>query len=292
MKSFLANTRLTLTSILRIILKSHWRNILKSQFSNNKTACLILGNGPSLNTTIEKYRDELHKFDLIAVNNFATTDFFAILQPKYYIINASILFLPDEELTPIYQNMKHSMLGAIAEKTSWEMEMMVPFVAKKSTYFQQLIKNNPNIRPIYFNYESIEGFDGCKNLFFKLGLGTPRPHNVIIPAIMNCVYLNYKTIAIAGADHSWLKEITVSEDNIALVNQKHFYDENESKAVPMADFQIRPRRLHEVLHKFMLSFQGYWEMKTYLEKRKVNVFNCSETSMIDAFERKKITEIN
>jgi hypothetical protein len=108
---------------------------------------------------------------------------------------------------------------------------------------------------------------------------------------MNCIYLKYKTIALVGADHSWLKEISVSDENVALVNQKHFYDENESKAAPMSDYQIRPRRLHEMLLKFMLSFKGYWEINEYIEGSDIHIYNCSETSMIDAFERKKLTEI-
>lgn len=291
MKGFLARLRLTFSSFIRVLVKSHWNGILKSQFLNNKTACLILGNGPSLKESIEKYEAVFSKFDIVAVNNFAATEYFTELKPKYFIINASILFLPDEQLNALYLEMKQTMLGNIAKKTSWEMELMVPFVAKKSSYFQQILKENPHIRPIYFNFESMEGFNWFKNFFFNLGFGTPRPHNVIIPAIMNCIYLNYKTIALVGADHSWLKEISVSEDNVALVNQKHFYDENESKAAPMSDFQTRPRRLHEMLHKFMLSFQGYWEIVAYTQSKKVKIYNCSETSMIDAFERKKLTEL-
>jgi hypothetical protein len=291
MKTALLHFQQSLVTLARIILQSRWRGILKSEFTNPKASCLILGNGPSLNATIEQYADQFERFDLVAVNSFASSQYYTQLEPRFYIINASIVFLPDDQLTPLYQNLKHSMLGSIAEKTTWEMELMVPFVAQKSEYFQNLLKQNKHIRPLYFNYQSIEGFTGLKRFFFRKGLGTPRPHNVIIPAIMNCIYLKYKTIALVGADHSWLKEISVSDENVALVNQKHFYDENESKAAPMSDYQIRPRRLHEMLLKFMLSFKGYWEINEYIEGSDIHIYNCSETSMIDAFERKKLTEI-
>jgi hypothetical protein len=77
----------------------------------------------------------------------------------------------------------------------------------------------------------------------------------------------------------------VNDKNEALVNQKHFYDENESKPLKMQDWN-RARKLHEMIHKFYLSFRGYWELKSFIEKSGVKVYNASEISMIDAFERK------
>ena len=54
------------------------------------------------------------------------------------------------------------------------------------------------------------------HFFFSKGLAMPRPHNVLIPSIMNLAYLGYKELYIVGADHSWLSEITVNENNEAL----------------------------------------------------------------------------
>jgi len=106
------------------------------------------------------------------------------------------------------------------------------------------------------------------------------------------IYLNYKIIYIIGADHSWLPEITVNDKNEALINQKHFYDENESRPEKMQDYISRPRKLHEIIHKFYLTFKGYWIIKEYAANKNVSVYNASEISMIDAFERKEIPEIN
>jgi hypothetical protein len=94
-----------------------------------------------------------------------------------------------------------------------------------------------------------------------------------------------------GADHSWLAEISVTENNEALVNQKHFYDGDTSKPQKMQDYIVRPRRLHEVIHKFYLSFKGYWDIKAYAEAKQIKIYNASEVSMIDAFERKKLSAV-
>lgn len=286
MMSFFINLRLSLVSLIRIVFFSKWRGILKSTNSSKKSGCIIIGNGPSFKQTIEQHGEHFQNFDLVAVNNFATSFYFEQLKPSYYIINATILFLPDDKQSLLYQNMKREFFQHIVSKTTWDMEIMVPFMAKKSTDFQAILHQNNHLKPLYFNLESIEGFAFLKNRLFQLGLGCPRPHNVIIPALMNMMYLQYKTIHVVGADHSWLPQISVNEENIALVNQQHFYDEQESKAAPMQD-RAQARKLHEILEKFMLSFKGYWEIKAYAQSRGVSIYNSSEVSYIDAFERKK-----
>jgi hypothetical protein len=109
---------------------------------------------------------------------------------------------------------------------------------------------------------------------------------------MNLIHLDYKELYIVGADHSWLGEISVNDKNEAMVHQKHFYDEDISKPQKMEDRQDRPRRLHEIIHKFYLSVKGYWEIASYASKKRVKIYNSSEFSMIDAFERKPLNQIN
>jgi hypothetical protein len=288
---FTSNLRLSLETSIRIILLSKWIGILKSDKKLNKKSCIILGNGPSFKITIDKHVEILRHHDLVCVNNFALTDYYESLSPKYYIINAKIIFLDDAAQSEFWREIKKSLFDALVMKTSWDIEIMVPFIAKKSIDFQNILVNNSNLKAIYYNHTSIEGFLFLRRFFFKLKLGTPRPHNVVIPAIMNMIFLDYKKIGLIGVDHGWLEEITVNKKNEAFVNQKHFYDENTSKPEKMQDYSTRPRRLHEILHKFYLSFRGYWEIKTYAEKKKIEIYNCSETSMIDAFERKPLTDL-
>jgi hypothetical protein len=189
-----------------------------------------------------------------------------------------------------YVELRNQIFSNIQDKTNWDLTLMVPFLAKKSIYFTAFLERNPKINCVYFNPTPIEGLTSVNNLLFKLGLGMPRPHNILIPAIMNSIYLNYKIIYILGADHSWLPEITVNEKNEALINQKHFYDEADSKPEQMKDLISRPRRLHEIIHKFYLTFKGYWAIKKFADSKNITIFNASEISMIDAFERNTISE--
>jgi hypothetical protein len=269
-------------SLIKIALMSGFRNILKSETSKNKS-CIILGNGPSLTRSIEKHSFEQQ--DILCVNNFVSSHFYTEIKPRFYILGAPILFFEEGNMSPFYIQLRNTIFNGLSEKTTWRVELMVPKMARKSAYFTSFLVKNPLITPLYYNTTPVEGLSGINHFLFSRGLGMPRPHNVLVPAIMNCIHLGYKEIYLFGADHSWLGEIEVNDKNEALVNQKHFYDENESKPEKMQDFISRPRRLHEIIHKFYLSFKGYWEIKFYAEKRGVSIVNCSETSMIDAFER-------
>ena len=287
MKSFILNFIQSIASIGKVIILSKFNNILNLK-DNRKKECIILGNGPSLTKSIKKYSLELNNYDLICVNNFVASDLFSEIKPSFYIIAAPIFFKPENELSSIYLELRNNIFSKLQIKTNWNLNLMVPFVAKKSSYFQHFLESNSFITPIYFNATPIEGLKFVNNFLFNLGLGMPRPHNIVIPAIMNCIYLNYEKIYLIGADHSWLPEISVNQQNEALVNQKHFYDENESKPLKMEDYITRPRRLHEIIHKFYLTFKGYWEIKSYANYKKVQIYNSSEYSMIDAFEKREI----
>jgi hypothetical protein len=288
MKELILKCGQTIATIAKIILLSNWKGILKYSGILKSNKVIIIGNGPSFKGTYEKYSEILKANETICVNSFATSSLYQNIQPKFYILNAPILFHKEADISPYYINLRNSIFLALKEKTTWELLIMVPFIAKKSESFKLLLQQNSNIHPLYYNTTPAEGFSLFKHFLFRKGLGMPRPHNVIIPAVINLMKLGYKEIYLTGADHSWLAEISVNDKNEALVNQKHFYDENESKPEKMQDFISRPRRLHEIIQKFHLSFKGYWEIHDFAQKEGVEIYNASEFSMIDAFERRKL----
>jgi len=103
-------------------------------------------------------------------------------------------------------------------------------VPLKNKEWQPLLAGNPHIKLYVYNTTPIEGFQVFCNWIFRKGWGVPRPHNVLIPSIAMGLRLPFKKIYLAGADHSWLPEITVTDDNVVLMHQKHFYDQNKSQA--------------------------------------------------------------
>lgn len=280
-------------SLVRLFLEFRFYNssiqVIKKVKTKDKV--LILGNGPSFIQTEHKFGPFFEEFDLVAVNRFPETPAFEKYKPKFLVLLAQIFYLPETQLSDEYIEINKLLFGSLQSKTTWNLTVIVPANQRKSKRLHDLLHNNKNISPYFVKANPIEGFAWFRHLGYHLRLGMPRPHNVLIPSIMVAMQAHYKQIAIVGADHSWLSEISVNQENEVFVHQKHFYDQSTSEPRQMKDYIVRPRLLHEVLHKFYLSFRGYWEIKTYAEQKQIKIYNCSETSMIDAFERKQLTQL-
>ncbi len=272
----------TLITIIRFIFLSQYRKV-KSKISNNINL-LILANGPSLNTLINNYESFLNDKILLCVNFFPNTAYFEKYKPNYHVISAPELWRSDA--MPEYIELSKLLFENLAKKTEWHLTLFIPFEAKKFKTWQKIIASNTYIKVQYFNPTPVEGYKWFRHLAYNLQLGMPRPHNVLIPSIMLGMALRFKTIYLWGADHSWLNEISVDDNNCVLVNQKHFYDENTSKSQPMNKFK-GTRRLHEVLIKFVHAFKGYFDIEEYAQSKRIKIYNATPNSYIDAFERYK-----
>ena len=280
----------TKLSILRILLQSTFSNIVKGNMQQK--GLLILGNGPSLTDTFATTDlKAIQSFDLLAVNNAANDDKFTEIKPKYYLLNAVTYFQEDDELNEFYIQTNRTLFESLKSKTTWDMTLLLPFRARKSKAISSLLVSNSHLKIAYFNQTPIEGFAFFTHCWYSKGLGMPRPHNVLIPGIMVGIRLGYRHITIVGADHSWLKDLSVNEKNEALLRHVHYYDPEGSKPMKVEDRIAQPRKLHEIIHKFYLSFQGYWIIKDFAKHKGITIINASKVSMIDAFERKELTSM-
>lgn len=284
MASFVENALLTIKALIKVILLSKFKKLQKTD--NLKTECVILGNGPSINNFVKQNLNFIENKSLVCVNYFANTNYYEKLKPQIYIIAAPEMWI--DNVNENYIVSRNLLLDNLTKKTTWELTMYIGIDAKKYKHNYEKLSENSNIKIVYFNNIGIEGFKKVMFLFFRLNLGMPRPHNVLIPSLMLSINFGFNKIYIAGADHDWIKYITVADDNKVYLEQKHFYDENTSKPKPMKKLGKGERHLHEILDKFRLSLQGYFIIKEYAQKNKIQIYNITPNSYIDAFERKKI----
>jgi hypothetical protein len=272
----------SIISFLKVALLSKFFTDIK-KVQRPHDCCVILGNGPSLNDSITGNKKFLQDKDLFCVKSFPLTKYYLELKPVYYINSAPESYM---ENVPEQIRQKNQFLyDTIGQQTTWKMTFFIPHHAKKSSYWKNEISKNKNITVVYFNTTPVDGLRKANHLFYRMNLGMPRPHNVLIPTILLALNIGYKEIYLLGADHSWLPEISVDENNRVLVNQKHFYDEEISEPKPMHKLGKGERRLHEVLIKFIYTFRGYFNLKYYAETLSVRIFNATPGSYIDAFDR-------
>lgn len=95
----------------------------------------------------------------------------------------------------------------------------------------------------------------------------------------------FKKIYLAGADHSWLPEISVTDDNQVLMHQKHFYDQATSKAETVKQENLNTARLHTILYHMHVAFRSYFILLDYARHRGREIINITPGSFIDAFPR-------
>lgn len=248
--------------------------------SKNKTLS-ILANGPSLSDSLTKYKGI--EGDLLVVNQFHKTDYFSLLKPSYYLIVAPEFWLPLDNVQ--YRDMQRELEESFQNNVSWPMTFFIPYKSRKFKYKSKIERLNSNITVRYYNDTAIDGYSILDRFLMNLKLAMPRPHNVLIPSLMTGIWMGYSTINLYGVDHSWLPQIRVNNENQALINQQHFYDAKTSTHEVMPKKGEGSRRLHEILHKFQLTFKSYHDINRFAKSRGSNIINHTEGSFIDAFER-------
>lgn len=262
----------TFLSIVKIMLQSKFCTRLPN--NPKKGTLLVLGNGPSLRPLIETKPDLFKDKDLLAVNYAVLSEYYTQLKPQYYLVADPIFFTDETHCNRLFD--------AMVEKTDWDMCLLLSFQAKNSRLFQEKIAKNKSISVYYFNMTPIEGFKCFSNWCYKKGLGMPRPRNVLVPSIMSGLRFDYKEILVAGADHSWLKEIWVNEDNIVMEDLNHFYDKKGSEQY------VSTKHLHDLLLSMHIAFKSYHIINDYARSVGAKIYNITQGSYIDAFERRKI----
>lgn len=268
---FLDNTLATIKSCVKQVVEKS----AKINPANSATnQLIILGNGPSLRTNLNNDLDLLRSADTLAVNFAANTPEFSEIQPTYYLLADPHFFDKAGE----YPN-----VGRLIENLNsitFPMTLFVPAGAQKAdSYF-----HNHNLTVKHFSFTAVEGYTWFENAMMNSHRGMPRPRNVLIPSIMVGIWLGYKEIYLLGADHSWLKTLSVNDRNEVVSIQPHFYKEDSREQQRVNEVYVN-RQLHEVLESMMIAFKSYHRIREYADRCGTQIFNSTPSSMIDAFER-------
>ncbi len=271
----------TSVSLAKILLISKRKNKLPKATSEN---CIVLGNGPSLKQSLEKHIDFFKKHSLICVNSFSITEEYVILKPSHYVILDSGFWKSEAET--IIES-----LNAIKTKTSWEINLFVPQMAAKSGRFEQLCKENKNIKLHYFNYTVFKGFENIAHYFYSKNLAMPQAQNVLVASLFLGINMGFQKIILVGADHTWHQTLHLNDKNEVCVKHTHFYEQEEKlNYVPFYKGAHSKEifRMDELFFTWAKVFWGYLMLNDYAKKQKVKILNASEISFIDAFERIKL----
>lgn len=236
---------------------------------------IILGNGPSLRRTLADHADILEHHRLMAVNFAANTCEFQQLRPCDYVL-ADPHFYAGKDTDGNVQRLWENLM-----KTDWPMQLHVP--VKYRAMADDILKGT-GIIISSFSMIPATGLEGVARVAMKHRMAMPRPRNVMIPALMQAIHCGYKTVILAGADHTWTRTLSVDENNCVVNFQTHFYADSKSEHNRQAQCHTTVH-LHDILESMAIAFRSYHEVAAYAAHCRTAIYNATPDTFIDAFPR-------
>lgn len=272
-KNFFYKTADVLTALSKALLESHSSRI--PRVTDPCRRLIVMGNGPSLRQTLTDSMEQLCAADTLAVNFAANAPEFFRVRPRYYVLADPHFFAaaPADNVARLWQH-----LGEV----DWEMTLMVPFGVT--------LPPQCRLKVVRFNAVGVDAPQWLEDRLFDMRRAMPRPRNVLIPAIMLGVWMEYKDIVIVGADHSWMRTIGVDSLNRVISVQPHFYKEPEGEQ-KRVDSEYAGYSLHRIVYSFYVAFNAYHQIARYAAKKGISITNATPDSFIDAFPRATLAEI-
>ncbi len=243
-----------------------------------KGSIIVLGNGPSLKSTLSEYMPLLQKSTTMVVNFAANDESYEKLRPNYYVLVDPAFFSekPTDSVKALWKRIR---------ATDWPMTMIVG--ANDLMKAEILAGANDNVSFSTVNLVGVEGCGWLEALAYDNGWGMPRPRNVLIAGIMACLQMGYRRVYVCGADHSWLQNVKVHDNNRITTVQTHFYKEREGHQQDI-DKVFEKVTMPELMMNFYIAFDSYHRMQRYALRRGVEIYNATPGSYIDAFPRCKL----
>jgi hypothetical protein len=275
----------SIISVLRILYHSKYEKV--PQVESNRRL-IVCGNGPSLGKQLEENQEVFQANDVLCVNMFSTTEYFFKIKPRYYCMIDPGFFADPATITSDERKELDAVWAAL-ERADWKMELILPRYFKKSRHLQERVRNlSINVR--YLNMETFSGWGFLHEFFLKKQLCAPMAQTVLIAAVYYGLCRAYKEIVLLGAESNWFKELEVDENNQVYINDSHYYGENNRRLLMAAGG--RTLSIAEGLESDARAFRQYMFLASYATKRKCAIYNATPNSMLDAFPRIEIEELN
>ena len=188
---------------------------------NKGERMIVIGNGPSLNKSMDLYSDVISASECIMVNYSAITPYFEQIKPAVYVVS-------DANLLPRVSDGSSVMklIHTIALQTSWPMWMVLPSNFR-NWWALDILHRNPFIT-IQFGAAGWREMPD-EQLFpaFDENRVTPPSYTVLTYCLYLAIYWGYPEVYLIGADTSFPTSVYVGQkDNIVYTVDPHFYENN------------------------------------------------------------------
>lgn len=258
----------------------------------NGQECVVVGNGPSLKKTLEQKLYFFKGKEVMCVNRFAYSKYFTQVKPAYYLFADPVFW--SKKMSIKIKNICSTTIDIMKKKVVWPMVIYLPLDAKGLCPFEKLAKLNQNINIRYYISSYIEGPRLLKYFLYAHNFGTPLVQTVLVAGIFLSLNMGFKKIYIVGADHSWHQNLKIEKDNTLFIKDIHFSDIKEQKDVPFYKNERGLKKytftMSEIFAVLSGMFIGHLELEKYSKYLHSKIYNASEVSFIDAYQRFQIPD--
>ena len=284
--SFCGNLFYTFKSGIKIAVFHPIKNRYTYRPGINNVA-YILANGPSLTNDIGNFIQQLSKKDVFVMNEFAISDLFIMLKPRYYVLVDPVYWMDD--ISEKENNLVVKLMNDLRALVRWNLTLFVPIFALKSERMNR-IRENAHIKIIGYSSLSLNGFRFCRNHWYKKNIGMPSPQTVLNASVFLALNSGYKEINLLGADHTFIKQLSVGYDNLIYMEDHHFYDKEKTKKTPIVDGASKDWTIKKWMSIFMKMFESHYILKDYANHLKAKIYNLTSDTLLDVYDRKRIED--
>jgi hypothetical protein len=184
------------------------------------------------------------------------------------------------------------LINDIVAKTNWPLVIFMPDTFEKWWACGRLLENQ-NIKVLFFNTHMRKKLN-LRDKFYAWdkNLISPPTQTIIATCIWLSLYLDYKETYLVGVDTSFLQDIYVGQnDNVLYTIDSHYYKNSEvcpEEVDPEKKGHKFGMNMEQILQAVHLMFQDYYQLLRYSAWKGLKIFNASEFSMIDCFERRRL----
>ena len=169
----------------------------------------------------------------------------------------------------------------------WDMTLFFPYRNRKIARSRYGV--NPHIRLIPIHFTGIPdtfSFKKTAYCLFKKGWALPIGQNVLVASIYCMINSGYNMIHLYGADHTWISQMTVDDQNRLCMVNDHFYDRRQAEMKQLVNADGSIPTISQELRSEAKAFGAYEMLQGYAEYfGNVTIRNLTPGSFIDAFPR-------
>ncbi len=219
----------------------------------------------------------------MVVNYFPMFDEFCAIKPKYYTVVDPGWFRDKDTIRPkVFKVVK-----AFQEQIDWDITVFVPGFSVDSWFLSEIQKNEKVHVVTFCDRIRKGGFFSKENIRMWLqerNLLIPPSRTVLNLALWLAVFCGVKEIYLMGTDTSYMEEIRIDQENNELINEDNHF--NDCFSIRLSDKEGRSV-LASQLEDLARALREYEYIGRYARKKGCRIYNASEYSYIDVFDRKK-----